>query len=104
MDIQFMRAKVASFNIANANSTSPKKLDFDFKKSIIDLSNTNNDVNFLQRSEKYVKYLHSNPVTSIKIDEEILEAISASGRYQGIAEMLNRSYGIMQIVLQGRGA
>ncbi len=48
------------------------------------------------------RYKSNIPKSLIKLDEQTFEAVAASGRYQGIAEMLNRSYGLMQLVIQGK--
>lgn len=98
MNIQDMRVKVASTNIASFNLVDKKGINFDYKRLLKDISTHNLDYNKVDIE----RYKSNIPKSLIKLDEQTFEAVSASGRYQGIAEMLNRSYGLMQLVIQGK--
>lgn len=98
MNIQDMRVKVASMNVANLNIPDSKGIFFDYKHLMKDVSLQNLAYNKTSMS----KYQSNIPISSIKLDEQTFEAVTASGRYQGIAEMLNRSYGLMQLAIQGK--
>jgi len=98
MNIQDMRVKVASTNIASFNLVNKKGINFDYKRLLKDISTHNLDYNKVDIE----RYKSNIPKSLIKLDEQTFEAVSASGRYQGIAEMLNRNYGLMQLVIQGK--
>lgn len=98
MNIQDMRVKVASTNIASFNLVDKKGINFDYKRLLKDISTHNLDYNKVDVE----RYKSNIPKSLIKLDEQTFEAVSASGRYQGIAEMLNRNYGLMQLVIQGK--
>ncbi|WP_394670865.1 flagellar basal body protein [uncultured Acinetobacter sp.] len=98
MNIQDTRIKVASMNIANLNVPGGKGIFFDYKHLMKDVSLQNLAYNQISMS----KYQSNLPQSSIKLDEQTFEAVTASGRYQGIAEILNRSYGLMQLAIQGK--
>lgn len=98
MNIQDMRVKVASMNVANLNVPGSKGIFFDYKNLMKDVSLQNLAYNQISLS----KYQSNIPMSSIKLDEQTFDAVTASGRYQGIAEMLNRSYGLMQLAIQGK--
>ncbi|ETR95526.1 hypothetical protein [Acinetobacter lactucae] len=98
MNIQDMRVKVASTNIASLNLVDQKGINFDYKRLLKDISAHNLDYNKLDIE----RYKSNIPKSLIKLDEQTFEAVAASGRYQGIAEMLNRNYGLMQLVIQGK--
>lgn len=98
MNIQDMRVKVASTNIASFNLADKKGINFDYKRLLKDISTHNLDYNKVDIE----RYKSNIPKSLIKLDEQTFEAVSASGRYQGIAEMLNRNYGLMQLVIQGK--
>jgi flagellar basal body rod protein FlgB len=98
MNIQDMRVKVASTNIASFNLVDKKGINFDYKRLLKDISTHNLDYNKVDIE----RYKSNIPKSLIRLDEQTFEAVSASGRYQGIAEMLNRNYGLMQLVMQGK--
>lgn len=98
MNIQDMRVKVASTNIASFNLVDKKGINFDYKRLLKDISTHNLDYNKVDVE----RYKSNIPKSLMKLDEQTFEAVSASGRYQGIAEMLNRNYGLMQLVIQGK--
>jgi flagellar basal body rod protein FlgB len=103
MSVQNMRVKVAASNIASLNLANTQGLSFDYKKVLSDISAHGKDMEQIKEMD-YQGYMTKLPAGSVKLDEQTLEAITASGRYQGIAEMLSRSYGIMQLAIQGRDA
>lgn len=98
MNIQNMRVNVASTNIASFNLVDQKGINFDHKRLLKDISNHNFDYNEIDVE----RYKSNIPKSLIKLDEQTFEAVAASGRYQGIAEMLNRNYGLMQLIIQGK--
>lgn len=98
MNIQDMRIKVAATNVANINLSGTKGLFFNYKQLMKDVSLHNLVYNQIDIN----KYQSNIPKSSIKLDEQTFEAVTASGRYQGVAEMLNRSYGLMQLAIQGK--
>lgn len=98
MNIQDMRIKVAATNVASLNLPDSKGIFFDYKHLMKDVSLHNLAYNELN-IDKYQSHI---PKSLIKLDEQTFEAVTASGRYQGIAEMLNRSYGLMQLAIQGK--
>jgi flagellar basal body rod protein FlgB len=98
MNIQDMRIKVAATNVTNINLSGTKGLFFNYKQLMKDVSLHNLVYNQIDIN----KYQSNIPKSSIKLDEQTFEAVTASGRYQGVAEMLNRSYGLMQLAIQGR--
>jgi len=98
MNIQDMRIKVAATNVANISLSGTSGLFFNYKQLMKDVSLHNLAYNQIDLN----KYQSNIPKSSIKLDEQTFEAVTASGRYQGVAEMLNRSYGLMQLAIQGK--
>ncbi|MHA3061125.1 hypothetical protein ACX1N5_01855 [Acinetobacter sp. ANC 4636] len=98
MNIQDMRIKVAATNVANINLSGTSGLFFNYKQLMKDVSLHNLTYNQIDMN----KYQSNIPKSEIKLDEQTFEAVTASGRYQGLAEILNRSYGLMQLAIQGK--
>ncbi|MDR7016417.1 hypothetical protein [Acinetobacter sp. 3657] len=98
MNIQDMRIKVASMNVANLNVPDTKGVFFDYKRLMKDVTLQKLAYNKIDMD----KYQSNMSKSLIKLDEQTFDAVTASGRYQGIAEMLNRSYGLMQLAIQGK--
>lgn len=107
LDINQAKHKVAANNIASADIEGANKLEANFEALLRDLSakSPTQQSSYVQSLKSdWNDYLSNSTIVKnepIKLDEEVADALLASGKYKAIAEGLNRKLGILNLAVKG---
>lgn len=99
---------VARANVANVNVPDFKALKVDFSEQLnslkIDsLSNmTHLDIVSTSLDEMYQSNVSSSFTTGVQLEQEVAEMVKAAGKYQTLADLTSRQFGLMKLAIGGR--
>lgn len=108
LNLQELRARTASANVAGASRADAVAQRYDFATVEIALreaSHASDDVtstHWLRAADAALRELRPQGDGAIRIDEEIAELSAASVDFQTLTEALGRRFGLMRIAISGR--
>lgn len=111
LDLENLRAEVASRNIANANvqGFSPQKVDFEdqlaaVRNALQQPQSIDGAVSKFEQTEFSVKPEASQSLlnASVNLDSEVTTLTLAKTQYEALVESLNRHFGLMRLAITGR--
>jgi flagellar basal-body rod protein FlgB len=109
MNLQDLRARVASMNVANAGKPDAAALRVDFAKveaALREVSRAGNEaeaVRWLATATDALRETEPQQgIDPIRLDSEIGDISTAGIQYQALTEALNRQFGLMRIAIAGR--
>lgn len=101
LSIEQIKSYAASQNIANANSPgyTAKSVNTGLLLRNLDMT----DISSLQQQlQKKADYLQEQPGKKIALDDESLNLSSAELRYQVISQIVQKQFGMMDLVFGGK--
>lgn len=107
MNISQAQHKVASNNIAIANTQNGQKLEVNFANLLSSMENVSNEGKslLLQEVKGNWKAIESQSIfaidSEIKLDEETANVLLSSGKYKLLAEGISRKFGLMRLAVSG---
>jgi flagellar basal-body rod protein FlgB len=109
MNLQDLRARVASMNVANAGKPDATALRVDFAKveaALREVSRAGNEAEAVRWLATATDALRATEpeqgIDPIRLDSEIGDISTAGIQYQALTEALNRQFGLMRIAIAGR--
>ncbi|EJI1278682.1 flagellar basal body rod protein FlgB [Vibrio vulnificus] len=110
MEMEAYKQQVAAINVANVNTKGYKPYTVSFTQALnaIEHSDSNDAkeavIDKLSQSgvEDIAKININHQSGDVMLDEEILASSRASGRYQTMAELLNRRLGLIRMGIKGQ--
>jgi flagellar basal-body rod protein FlgB len=109
MNAELIKQRVAAENIANAHVTGYQAKQVDFSQAMQALSQSGSSTELVaklaQLEDSGAVYSPSERALNgdgVKLDEEVLASIRASGKYRTLADLLDRQMGLMKIAVKGR--
>ncbi|KUI97023.1 flagellar basal body protein [Vibrio sp. MEBiC08052] len=109
MDMQQYKQQVTAVNVANVNTAGYTAKTVNFDTVLESLSQSHTRTELMQRIGAYqgeriedladVRDNHKHQ--SVKLDEEVLASSQAAGKYQTMAELLNRRLGLVRMGIKG---
>lgn len=111
LDLESLRANVASRNIANANVAGYAPKEVDFQSQLVDLQQDLGQPEALGEAvEKFRQQdftLRAEPSSSllgagVNLDGEVATLTVANTQYETLVESLNRHFGLMSLAITGR--
>lgn len=110
MDMEAYKQQVAAVNVANVNTKGYSAQTVNFDNVLQQISTSRDRSQFamnidLYRTmdiEKLADIKKNDRSQSVMLDEEILASTQASGKYQAMAELLNRRLGLIRMGIKGQ--
>jgi len=112
MSMNQLRAEYASQNIAKASTPGAQatRLDFGFSQGLLEQAtqvSSSGDTGLLDALANASAQPQSGerldaPGSTINLDEEVADMVSANLKFQTLTESLNRHFGLMRLAITGR--
>jgi len=110
MDMEAYKQQVAAVNVANVNTKGYSAQTVNFDNVLRQISTSRDRSQFainidLYRTmdiEQLADIKKNDRSQSVMLDEEILASTQASGKYQAMAELLNRRLGLIRMGIKGQ--
>lgn len=110
MDMEAYKQQVAAVNVANVNTKGYSAQTVNFDNVLRQISTSRDRSQFAMNIDLYrtmdIEQLadikKNDRSQSVMLDEEILASTQASGKYQAMAELLNRRLGLIRMGIKGQ--
>ncbi|MGF1731272.1 hypothetical protein [Photobacterium kasasachensis] len=110
MDMEAYKQQVAAVNVANVNTNGYSAQSVNFDSVLRQISTSRDRAQFAMNIDLYrtmdleqLADVENNAQSqSVMLDEEILASTQASGKYQAMAELLNRRLGLIRMGIKGQ--
>lgn len=99
---------VARANVANANVPDFNALKVNFSEQLNTLKTsalsdmTQLDIVNTSLDEMYQSNVSSSFTTGVQLEQEVAEMVKAAGKYQTMADLTSRQFGLMKLAIGGR--
>lgn len=103
LSIEKLKVNVASENIANVNNINytSKKINFDQLLTVLEGSNSLDVSRPIEISDSGLAY--EDPDMRTSLDQEVISLADSEVRYQVIAQSIQKKFGLMDLVIGGKG-
>lgn len=106
LNAERLQVSVAAENIANVNNAGyiPKSVNkTSFADLLANMKAGDQSTIYLDPTNELGNLVEENPAKRIHLDKEVFEITNSEMRYQAIAQMIKSKFGLIELVIGGKG-